>query len=287
MRHVITLSSIPPRFGQLGPALRALRAQSSRPEAIELYIPQSYRRFPQWGGGLPEVPDGVTIVRIEEDFGPATKVLPAARAYRGQDVELLFVDDDILFRPDWAALCLGLRKTHPNAVVCGAAATVRRFGRDWSETRPQPRAVPAPDGNRQLGYHLRQLARQALPFPKAGPILTTPYRKLDRSGYAEIALGFGGVLLRPEFLDDVAFVLPPVLWTVDDVWLSGHLTRRGIPIWADQTLDKGRTVLEVSRQQALFHAKIEGADRDAANLACIDYFRRTYGIWGGVATQST
>ena len=80
MRHVITLSTIPPRFAGIGPALRSLVAQRSRPEAVELYIPRSYRRFPDWGGGLPEVPEGVRIVRVDEDLGPATKILPAARA---------------------------------------------------------------------------------------------------------------------------------------------------------------------------------------------------------------
>ena len=38
MRHVITLSTIPPRFAGIGPALRSLVAQRSRPEAVELTI---------------------------------------------------------------------------------------------------------------------------------------------------------------------------------------------------------------------------------------------------------
>ena len=92
MRYVISLSTIPPRFASVGPCLNALLRQTARPEAVELYIPHSYRRFPQWGGGLPEVPAGVTIVRVDEDLGPATKILPAARAWRGQDVELFFVN---------------------------------------------------------------------------------------------------------------------------------------------------------------------------------------------------
>jgi hypothetical protein len=287
MRHIITLSSIPPRFDKLGPALHALRAQTSRPEAIELYIPKTYRRFPQWGGGLPGVPEGVTIRRVDEDFGPATKVLPAARAYRGQEVELLYVDDDVVFQSDWAALSLDLRKAHPAAVICGFAATVRRFGGNWKAARPLPRAVPAPRTSRQLGYQVRRLLGQLRPRSGSKSFLLAPYRKLDQSGFAEIAVGHGGVMLRPEFLDDAAFVLPPVLWTVDDVWLSGHMTRLGVPIWADRSLDKGRTVRDASHQHALFRSTIDGADRDAANLACIDYFRRTYGIWGGAATQST
>ena len=103
VRHIITLSTIPPRFAGIGGTLRSLVRQSSRPEAIELYVPAAYRRFPEWGGALPEVPPGVRIIRTPQDFGPATKILPAARAYRGQEVELLYADDDQCYQPGWAA----------------------------------------------------------------------------------------------------------------------------------------------------------------------------------------
>ncbi|MBL9050227.1 MAG: glycosyltransferase family 2 protein [Tabrizicola sp.] len=287
MRHIISLSTIPPRFAKIAPALKSLLAQTSRPEAIELYIPRTYRRFPQWGGALPEVPEGVRIVRVDEDLGPATKILPAALAYRGQDVELLYVDDDIVFEKDWAQASLDLRKAHPEAAVCAAGVTMQRVGRNWVATAPLPRAVLAPLGYMQLGFHIRGLLSKAFARKKDTGVLSTPFRKIDRSGYVDIAEGYGGVALRPDFLDDAAFAIPPVLWTVDDVWLSGHLARRGIPIWADKTLNKARAVLEVSRTQSLFRAVIDGADRDTANQACIDYMRATYGIWGGEATQRT
>ena len=120
MRHVITLSTIPPRFSGLGPTLRALVAQSSRPEAVELWIPQHYRRFPGYGGELPEVPEGVAIRRCDTDLGPATKVLPAAQERRGQAVDLIFCDDDQLYRRDWAARLLAVRARRPaDAVTAG------------------------------------------------------------------------------------------------------------------------------------------------------------------------
>ncbi len=90
MRHIISLTAIPPRFADLGLTLHSLLRQKSRPEAVELWIPHSYRRFPQWGGGLPDVPEGVTLRRVDVDYGPATKVLPALRERRGQAVEILY-----------------------------------------------------------------------------------------------------------------------------------------------------------------------------------------------------
>jgi len=51
-----------------------------------------------------------------------------------------------------------------------------------------------------------------------------------KSGYIDILEGWGGVVFRPEFFDDFAWQIPDILWTVDDVWLSGCLERQGIPI---------------------------------------------------------
>jgi hypothetical protein len=35
------------------------------------------------------------------------------------------------------------------------------------------------------------------------------------------------VLIRPEYLQNDAFGIPDVLWSVDDVWLSGMFERNG------------------------------------------------------------
>ncbi|MDM7932951.1 glycosyltransferase family 2 protein [Tabrizicola sp.] len=281
MRHIISLSTIPPRFAAIGPTLASLVGQSSRPEAVELYIPKSYRRFPTWGGGLPQVPDGVTIVRVDEDLGPATKVLPAARTYRGQELDLLFADDDHFYRPDWAQRFLMVRKAHPTAAVCASGTTVARLGRDWVSDGPLPKAVRAPRPSEQWGYWLRRLLANSRRPDPTRPQLRAAHRKLDRSGHVDIAEAFAGVALRPDFLDEDAFVIPPVLWAVDDVWLSGQLARRHIPIWADRRLNRSVAIRGVVDTTPLLRAVIEGADRRAANLACVDYMRETYGIWGG------
>jgi hypothetical protein len=286
MRHIISLSTIPPRFADIGPPLRALLAQTSRPEAVELYIPRTYRRFPQWGGGLPEVPEGVKIVRIDEDLGPGTKILPAARAYRGQDIELLFVDDDSLYFPDWAARILKLRRKMPNTALCASGLTMDGMGLSWSAGKPLPRAVIAPRANRQLGFHFRHLLECAKRHSPDRPDLRAWFRKVDRSGYVDVAEGVAGVAIRPDYIDDLAFIVPPVLWAVDDVWISGHLARRGVRIWADKRLNCAQALVKLQLTYPLFKAVLDGANRKQANLACVDYMRKTYGIWGGEATHS-
>lgn len=281
MRHVITLSTIPPRFGSIGPALTALVAQTSRPEAIEVYIPKAYRRFPQWGGGLPSVPDGVRIVRTDEDLGPATKILPAARAYRGQNVELLYVDDDRIFAKDWAKTSLALRRDHPGVAICGVGFRIRlRYGYQFPDG-PPPSAVTVLNPRSQPGFQLRQFLRWLLPGHRDGQVLRPYVRRIARSGFTDIAEGYGGVLVRPDFFDDHALRIPQLAWAVDDIWLSGMLTRRGIPIWADRALYKVHEIMGVSSHFPLYRAVIDGADRAQANRATIEYMRATYGIWGG------
>lgn len=287
MRYIFSLSTIPPRFGMLDPALRSLLNQSLRPAAVELYIPRHYRRFPQWGGALPAVPDGVRIVRVDEDHGPATKILPAARAYRGQDLEIIYVDDDRIFARDWAGTCLGLRRDHPNAAICGSGFNIaQRYGLPVPAPR-EPVAVRAPHPPKDLRYDLGWLINRLLAGVRAGGLRRPYLRQIAQSGFVDIAEGHGGVMLRPDFLDDEAFRIPPPAWPVDDIWLSGMLARRGVPIWADRALFKVNEIIRASLHFALFKAVIDGADRMQANLACIDLLREAYGIWGGRATQSS
>lgn len=287
MRQIITLTTIPPRFGKTGETLQTLLSQRLPAERIELYIPRHYRRFPDWGGSLPEVPAGVTIVRVDEDLGPATKILPAARAWTGQAVDLIYVDDDRRYGPDLTRVALDLRKEHPDAALCATGFSVRnRYGYDVPDRR-KPRAVQTVNPRFSLDYQFRNALADLRHRLFGGPPPLTPVKLLARSGYVDVAQGYGGVAVRPEFLDEIAHAIPPVLWAVDDVWLSGMLERRGIPIWADRRLFGVRKLEAVSEIEPLFRAVIDGAARDTADRACIDYFRKTYGIWGGVATQRT
>lgn len=286
MRHVITLSTIPPRFAALGTALKALVAQSSRPEAVELWIPRYYRRFPGYGGELPEVPEGVTIRRCDVDFGPATKVLPAAQDRQGHAVDLIFCDDDQLYRRDWAARLLAVRARRPADAVAAGGTTVQRMGRPGGQPR-EPHAVCSVQPGDQLVFSWwRRL--QTLRYRGRGNIpLQAPFRMIDRAGYLDIAEGYGGIVVRPDFFDAPVYDIPPVLWSVDDVWLSGHLERRGIGIWAEPGLNLRRSLHQVAREEPLYSTLAEGKGRREANRLCVEYFQTTYGIWGGVAHQSS
>lgn len=96
----------------------------------------------------------------------------------------------------------------------------------------------------------------------------------------DILEGWRGALIEPGFFCDDDFQIPDILWTVDDVWLSGCLERKGIPNWLTGTkrsLAPAKNSNEFA-SSALRKFKYKGHDRKAANLACIEHFRKEHGI---------
>jgi hypothetical protein len=252
---IITLSSIPPRFGHLRPTLDSLLRQRLPAERIILYVPEFYRRFPEWDGCLPQVPEGVEIHRTDKDLGPATKVLPAVREFAGEDIDILFCDDDVEYDRDWTRRFAELRKAMPRACIAEA-------GKDIFDIKSRP-----PD-------RLPRMVRERRTF------LHRLWRKSGfiESGYCDILHGVGGAIVRPDFFPDTAFEIPEILWTVDDVWLSGQLEAKGIPIWlnADAPRRRERRNRDIAALRKMVH---EGRGRTAANRDGVEYLRKTWGIW--------
>lgn len=264
---VITLTAIPPRFPYLRETLMSLLAQTAHVASVNLYLPRRYRRFAWDVSRLPEVPSGVNIRLVDEDYGPATKVLPAVREYRGQDVSILFCDDDKIYDSDWAQRFVDCSRDHPDCCIVEEGGDVCHYSnhdfRGVQQPRPQRRI-------KNLEYRLRRLVSLGLWKP----------RKSVGSGYVDILEGWGGVLVRPEFFTDAAFEIPDILWTVDDIWLSGQLALNGVPIWLngdDPRRTKGNS--NEVKQASLRKLVHEGHGRVEANQACVDYFREKYRMW--------
>ena len=270
-RLILSVTTVPPRFPFVGENLSTLLRQTARIEAINLYVPRKYRRFDYKPEDLPKLPDGVNLKLIDEDLGPATKVLPAALEYRGQDVSILFCDDDKVYDPGWAQRFVDAARQRPDHAICEEGGWLEMpyyAGDHWRSPRePKPQFR-----KKDLWYRARRAASLGQWKPS----------KTVSSGYVDILEGWGGVLVRPEFFDDFAYDIPDLLWTVDDVWLSGCLERRGIPIWLnaeDKVRSKGNS--NEVKEAALRNFVYQGHGRIAANRACIRYFRETCEIWGG------
>jgi len=269
---VISLTTIPPRFAYVRECLQSLLAQAADVAAINLYIPRSYRRFGYAESDLPRMPKGVNLRVVDEDLGPATKILPACREYQGQDVCILCCDDDKIYDQGWAQRFLDVSKERPDCVICERGGHLSHphyaSNSNWVSHR-RPQATPI---CRDFRYRTRRI------------LSLGQWRSLNwlESGYIDILEGWGGVMVKPEFFDDFAWRIPDILWTVDDVWLSGCLEIKGIPIWLNA---KSKPVINETSNEvehaALRNFVYKGHDRKAANKECIAHFRQNFGIWGG------
>lgn len=273
---LITLSSIPPRFGHIGPTLEALVAQAGV-DGVELYLPQSYHRFPDWDGALPAVPAGVTIHRCDTDYGPATKVLCAAQRYRGQDVRLLFCDDDRDYRPGWAQGLLAEAARYPDRAVALAGWDIAGLTTRSSFATPRHQRRSR---RWDMGYRAARMKQMLAGQAKASLSQKPPRRIIAQAGFADVFEGYGGVVVRPDFFDDLAFDIPVDAFHVDDVWLSGALARRGIGIWLAADEYEPKTT-EADRHEALYRHRVAEKGRVELDAAAITLMRARWDIWGG------
>ncbi|WP_079211301.1 glycosyltransferase family A protein [Brucella pituitosa] len=261
---VICLTAVPPRFNLLQPTLHSLTKQSLQPREVRLYIPRYYRRFPDWDGSLPAVPAGVTIFRCSDDYGPATKILPALSSPDCTGVDILFCDDDHIYHPDWHASFKEEAVRRPEICIVEQGDSFPDISDRWRAAERLPRGRFK---GKDLSYQYDRLRSFFGTMPN-----------LNSSGFVDMVAGFAGVLVKPEWFDNEIYDIPDVMWTVDDPWISGHLERMSVPIWM---MAKGN-LLERNRSAKVSSLSdfIEfGHNRVASDLLVIDYFRARYGIW--------
>ncbi|WP_158968961.1 glycosyltransferase family A protein [Chachezhania sediminis] len=277
---VVSLSTIPPRFNMLGGVLQSLLNQRQKIDEIRVNIPRTYRRFPEHAFTEPDLPEGVTLRICDEDFGPATKVLPALQDYRGrEDVRIFYCDDDRVAHPTWVEEFVRISKSRPRDCIVNSGLDLKQLGFDtikgrspWNLYVPGRRRFDMVYRGRRIKQQVKQLwTGKKLPKPPRGPAYA-------KNGYIDIAEGCGGVLVKPHFFDDKVFDVPAKLWSVDDIWLSGMLELKGTGVWINR---QGQIPPEMkaATDSALYMAVIEGYDRTEANAACVRYLQETYGIW--------
>jgi hypothetical protein len=265
MRIIISLTSIPPRFQGLPAILESLLRQSVTPTKIEINIPKKYRnpKFTMYSAS--QIPEGFEVRIVEEDYGPATKILPTVQRYRDQDVVIIYVDDDRIYRPDLIESLVTMAEQHPTCAIAAYTVSVKRQLRE-SYWRKRP-----------LNYRLCRLATFGTWNPK---------RAADHDEF-RIAEGFGGVLVRPHFFDNQLFNFPDHLRSVDDVWISGMLSIHGHSIIEASSIKPSSQPNKVhGKDIGLLHALVqsthENRDRFEVNEMCIRHLQEHFGIWKNI-----
>ena len=257
-KNIISLTAIPSRFDGLLPTLTSLKNQTADIDQIILYIPKEYRRDKFNPYTMPKLPDWCALRILDMDYGPATKILGAVKEFENQGARLLYCDDDRIYHPNWAEELIKKSEENPEKAICAYGASLADFisfnqkkrSKDWK-------------------YRLKRAASFGLWKPKGKKI----------GGDTAFAMGFAGVLVKPQFFTSEVFDIPEKIWAVDDIWLSGMLAKNNIGII---TLNDGQALSDhnaENRVDELRKATLEGLSRHHANKACFDYFRDTYGIW--------
>lgn len=268
---IITLTTIPPRSKVLLKKLSCLIQQTIKPDAIEIYIPSSYRRFPGEKVDIRAMPSWVDIISVEKDLGPATKILPACHRWKGQDVDLLLCDDDRVHDEKWLERLMRQRHIRPDDIICERGWNIEEKYSIETGKKLLPRAISSPDGGRNTWYKLKRLISLGTHHP--------PRKIYQQAGYVDIFEGFLGALIPPNAFPEQVHDIPDAVWTVDDVWLSGMAKLNGTGIWAH---DEPRPVFSNSKADkiaALTDYKLGGVGRNDAELTCIEWFRTHHQIW--------
>jgi len=241
-RMVVVLTTIPARIGLLGPVLHSLIDQTEPADRILLALPDRSRRT---GAAYPDLaalqlPAGVQVLPCT-DQGPATKLLPALLAE--PKAALVVVDDDVIYPRDFLANLLAAHRRWPQAAL-GLRGV---------------RIDPACD------------------FPNLRHVLCGG---LVQPQPVDILFGTWGYLVPPLALDAAVHQLDaapePLRW-VDDVWISGHLARRGVP-----RMVIAAPTLPVETRASWREALSDGPNRSGRNdAAAIAYFAADWSASAG------
>ena len=274
---VVSLSTIPPRFSHIGETLKYLLDQKLLPDEIQLYIPKNYRRFPQHSFTIPEIPKGgrVVVKIVEEDLGPATKVLYCAKSHWGTPTRIIYCDDDRLLERDWLQKLILATNQNPNDAI---AAWGKNLPIDIKNRRKPKGRIKKYSFGYNIGYVARKVCHKSKELIFRRPFSRPNKRRRFYPGYVDIAEGFGGVSIKPDFFDLDAFDIPPIVWSVDDIWLSGMLEKANIGIRVGGSLPMPFRSA-ASPIEALYDFSTDGFDSASANDFAVKHLQDRYGIW--------
>ena len=251
---IVSLTTIPARINHITNTLKSLLYQKRLPKKILINIPYTYSRgnedyvIPEW---LEEL-TFLEIVRVDNDYGPATKVIPTIES-QAPDQLILVLDDDHIYTPYYIQEFEAASKLYPEFILSANGWIV------------PPDLV---DKHTNLIMNLKHIP----PTPVKG----TRIRKIYQT---DIVQGYAGYLIKPRFfnveeLKDYSKA-PPELRLVDDVWISAHalalkfvipLKRYCYTPYKDQKFFKSNSLAKLNNWG-------KSRDEDRHNSIGIKYFK--------------
>ncbi len=230
---IVTFTTVPSRIAQIKPTIISLLQQTHRPSIIELNLAIEPQKndgdwsIPLWLESL----TSVSINWLDYDYGPASKLIPTLERHQNEDCLIIVVDDDMIYPKD----------------------LIENF------------------------YKADQQSRGGKVFCASGHLITknhhffeSPSGRRIKLGRRRVAIieGCGGYSVRPKHFNiEILKSLndaPNNAMRMDDIWFSGHLSRRGIE----------KIKIATGRRHGLpqsMEAAITGP-REALSDALLDFF---------------
>jgi hypothetical protein len=127
-RIVFTLTTIPGRYEQLYKTLKSLHFQTLKADSIYLAVPKICARLNQ---SYPSLPDKIrklcTVVRIEKDYGPITKLIGALLKETDLNTIIVSVDDDRIYESNLLEEIVKKIRRFPKIAIGAAGFRIGSF----------------------------------------------------------------------------------------------------------------------------------------------------------------
>jgi len=131
MRIVGSMTTTPPRIGQIQPAIESVLRQLMPIDHLELNVPDRSIRtdepyvIPDWMPGI----ERLQVFRIGQDLGPISKIAPTLLRYRGDKQTYLWsVDDDFAYQPDHLELLCRAHDPSRYRILTRQGGTIKADG---------------------------------------------------------------------------------------------------------------------------------------------------------------
>lgn len=249
---IISLTTIPPRYKNLRLTLDSLLNQTRVPDLIIINIPNDYSRFSKYEKFELNWVDYNTKIHVNScgiDYGPATKLLGLADSDKflnlnDEDI-IIVVDDDRIYNNTLCETFITEIQNNDNCILTVA------------------------------GWDINTITQGIIKYSN---ILFPRGIEYKSGGYINILGGCCGFALTKKLFPDCdanIYNIPECGFFVDDVWLSGFITKMGtniLMIPGGKKCDEQRSINDSI-------ASLFDATRLSKNIECINYFIKKYGIW--------
>lgn len=242
---VVSLTTIPTRFDNVGITINSILSQTVLPDLIILHIPERYNNYTY--STLPVISDKVIINNNVKDYGPATKLLGLKQFNLKDDDIIIVIDDDRIYNNNLIQNMLHYHNLYNDKVLTVAGWDIETLSNNLykTNTKKQPRGV-----------------------------------EYKSCGYIDVLGGCCGFLLTRKmcpFNNNDLFSLTPLVdfYYVDDVWISGFLKLNNIDIY----LIPNSINRDEQRHINDSISPLCDTTRTQKNINCIKYFREMYKIF--------